>query len=115
MPGRNRNDVKRYSALWLALTQAQVALSDIQLELIRQTNCPHGHPFVDSSQPFPANKEGKVTDAPTNLHIDPDGRVVCRLCRNARRVRYRQDIAEAKVSTTMTRDEESVSGDVGAS
>ncbi len=90
MPGRNREDVERYSAMWLALTRAQAALSEIDLEFMRQTNCPFGHPFVDSSQPFPVNGAGKVTGAPTNLHIEPSGRVVCRLCRNDRVAEHRK-------------------------
>ncbi|KKM84171.1 hypothetical protein LCGC14_1301930 [marine sediment metagenome] len=98
MPGRNREDVERYSALWLALTRAQAALSEIDLELLRQTNCPNGHPFVDSSQPFPVNGAGKVSGAPTNLHVDPDGRVTCRLCRNERGVEYRKGQAVVGVS-----------------
>ena len=99
----NRNDIERYSALWLSLVRAQVALSEIDLELRRATNCPRGHPFVDSSRPFPANKQGKVTGAPTNLHIDPDGRVVCRLCRNERAAHYRQQVAGGKIRPVMTR------------
>lgn len=103
MPGMNREDVAQYRALWLALTRVEVAMSDIHLELIRQTNCPRGHPFIDSSRPFPANEEGKVTGAPTNLHVDPDGRVVCRLCRNERGLAYRQQIADGKIRGVMTR------------
>ncbi len=73
MPGRNREDVARYEALHKSLYQAQ-------LDLEAQTSCPQGHPFTSGF----ISEDGQVAEVKTNIHIEPSGRVVCRLCRNGR-------------------------------
>ena len=83
MPGRNREDVARYEALHKSLYQAQLTLD-------AQTSCPQSHPFSDGFD----SEDGQVVKVKVNVHIDPDGRVVCRLCNNARGLHYRQQIAE---------------------
>ena len=112
MRGRNRDDVARYKELYFNLYQAQLTLD-------AQAACPNGHRFSDGFVQDGGQGGdrvgGRVVEINVSVHIEPDGRVVCRLCRNKRAAHYRQQVAEGKVSTTMTRDEESVSGDVGAS
>lgn len=94
MRGRNREDVARYRDLFWNLYQAQITLE-------AQTACPSGHRFSDGFN----TEGGRIVEIMVNVHIDPDGRVVCRLCRNKRAAHYRQQVAEGKVKTTMTRDE----------
>lgn len=93
MRGKNREDVERYRDLYWGLYQAQLALD-------AQAACPQGHSFSDG---FYTDDEGKVEGIMVNVHIDPDGRVVCRLCRNERALYYRQQIAEGKIRPVMTR------------
>lgn len=100
MRGKNREDVARYAALHWSLYQAQVALYDTQLELDKQSDCPNNHSFRAG---FKTDEEGRIVGIETNLHIDPDGRVVCRLCRNERGLAYRQQIADGKIRGVMAR------------
>ncbi len=94
MPGMNREDVAQYRDLYWAMYQAQIALD-------AKAACPNGHPFSDG---YITDDEGKVVEIHVNVHIDPDGRVVCRLCRNKRAMHYRQQIADGKIRGVMTRE-----------
>lgn len=94
MPGKNRDDVARYRDLYWGLYQAQLALD-------AQAACPQGHSFSDGF----IQEGGRVVEIMVNVHIEPDGKVICRLCRNKRAMHYRQQIAEGKIRAVMTQRE----------
>lgn len=95
MPGKNREDVARYRDLYWGLYQAQLALDALAA-------CPNGHSFSDG---YITGDEGEIIEIFVNVHIEPDGKVICRLCRNKRAMHYRQEIAEGKIRAVMTQRE----------